>query len=64
MKPRLLTLIILFLLKSKFKNIQPVFDTGIKPLIKALLFLHFSSLTYICLLIIFPSYINQYSIFT
>lgn len=43
-----------------FQKIQPVFETGIKPIILAtLLYLNFTSLPLITLLMIYPSSINQ-----
>ncbi|MFB7637972.1 GerAB/ArcD/ProY family transporter [Peribacillus butanolivorans] len=44
----------------KFENIQPVFETGIKPMIQAVyLFTSFFSLPLIILLMIFPVSVNQ-----
>ncbi|WP_223067191.1 GerAB/ArcD/ProY family transporter [Paenibacillus caui] len=46
--------------KIKLDNIQPVFETELKPVIRAaLFFLSFTSLTLIVLLVLFPSYINK-----
>lgn len=56
-------LIILIVFSSKdidFKKIQPVFEYGMKPVIKgALLYASYSSLTLIALFMIFPTYINN-----
>ncbi|MEH7304854.1 GerAB/ArcD/ProY family transporter [Neobacillus drentensis] len=46
--------------KIEVQNMQPVMETGIKPIIlTALLYLQYSSLSLICLLMVFPAFINQ-----
>ncbi|PFP30031.1 spore gernimation protein [Bacillus sp. AFS073361] len=55
------TIFFLFLSpKVEVQNIQPVLETGIKPILSATLtYLEFSSLSLICLLMVFPAFINQ-----
>lgn len=46
--------------KIEVQNMQPVMETGIKPIIMtSLLYLQFSSLSLVCLLMVFPAFINQ-----
>ncbi|MBV7505821.1 endospore germination permease [Bacillus sp. sid0103] len=46
--------------KVEVQNMLPVLETGIKPIsLATLLYLEFSSLSLICLLMVFPAYINQ-----
>jgi len=62
--PWFILLFIIFIIfvspKIEIQNIQPVFVTGIKPIISAiLLYLDYSCLSLICLLMVFPGYIQQ-----
>lgn len=44
----------------KIENIQPILETGIKPILRStLVFLSIASLTLIVLLMVFPAYVNQ-----
>jgi len=55
-----ITLILLLLPEMKIQNIQPVFEHGLKANLRgALLFMSYSSLTLIILLMIFPAYVNK-----
>lgn len=57
----LFTILILFSSKNiEFQNIRPIFEYGMKPIIRgALLYISFSSLTLIALMMIFPMYVNN-----
>ncbi|PAB57762.1 GerAB/ArcD/ProY family transporter [Anaeromicrobium sediminis] len=57
----LLIILVIFILPDiEFKNIQPVFEYGIKPILKGgLFYCTFSSLTLITLMMIFPAYVNN-----
>lgn len=56
-----LILLLLFALpEAEFKNLQPIFENGIKPLIRgALNFQSFTSLTFVILFMIFPANLNN-----
>ncbi|PHS35182.1 MAG: spore gernimation protein [Alkaliphilus sp.] len=57
----LFIILILSLCKDiEIQNIQPVFEFGIKPIIRgSLLYVSYSSLTLIALMMIFPAYVNN-----
>lgn len=57
----LFTLLVIFASKDiKFENLQPVFEYGMKPILRgALLYVSYSSLTLIVLMMIFPTYVNN-----
>lgn len=57
----LFIILVIFSLKNiKFQNIQPVFEYGMKPIIRgAVFYVSYSSLTLITLMMIFPAYVNN-----
>ncbi|AJY75117.1 spore gernimation protein [Paenibacillus beijingensis] len=62
--PWFLLLFIVFILaispQFKFENIQPLFETGVKPIIRStLFFLSFTSMTLIVCLMLFPAYVSK-----
>ncbi|PAB57763.1 GerAB/ArcD/ProY family transporter [Anaeromicrobium sediminis] len=57
----LLIILVIFILPDiEFKNIQPVFEYGMKPILKGgLSYASYTSLTLIALMMIFPAYVNN-----
>lgn len=57
----LFILLVIFTSKDiKFENVQPVFEYGMKPILRgSLLYVSYSSLTLIVLMMIFPTYVNN-----